>query len=329
MKPRLRFALLSIGLSFTGSLANGIASAETSNSPYIDQLRKSLPAVQDSEGYTESIKKHLRQDTSEGYTERLKESPALRSGASSSAGYTDRVRQTLEPKTEGGAIEAVKEGHSELKMIKSLDIQSAVGIRVGLGLSRNITAPQIGTGGNFNSIFGNNWAPDVSIYYERQFFRSENWGSLGVFGMGSVAYFTGAGAFAAPINFAGTGTLVSASQTQLRFFEVPVVGGLSYRMNLFKYLRPYLMGGPSAIGGSESRSDGQPAHYALSEGFWGAGGISILMDWVSRAQDWSRYDDYSIKHTYLSLEYSKLSTLQSSPIIYSVSGVYAGFTFEY
>jgi hypothetical protein len=89
------------------------------------------------------------------------------------------------------------------------------------------------------------------------------------------------------------------------------------------------MAGPAVIGFSESRNDGHPTSEGVSYGFWGAGGVSILMDWVNDKNDWDAYSDLGIKHTYFNIEYAKMTTFPSSPVDFSVSGAYAGIVFEF
>lgn len=314
--------------------------ADDSVQPYIDQLKQGMKpdtSSPGSESYTEKLKKRLSPsdasgDSSEGYTERLKQANPLMLQGTPGSSYTDEEKKKLAPKQEGGAIDAVRSGNSDLQLKKPGSIHNAFGLRVGLGLSRTVTAASgVGTGVNFNTMYGANWAPDVSLYGEHQFFHSEILGSLGVFGMTTVGFFSGSGQFEdTALRSAVDGSLIPPGSTNVsfRFYEVPLVAGLDYRFNLMKYLRPYVMGGPTVIGFSETRSDAGQSHSGISKGAWGGVGLAVLMDWVSPSNDWDRYDEYGIKHAYLTVEYSYLYTLPSSPVTFNISGVYAGFMFE-
>jgi hypothetical protein len=314
-------------------LSIAAASADDSSSPYIDSIKKTLPEDKNAgQSYTDQLKQKLpATESSDGYTEALKHSQALQLQGSPSEGYTESEKQRLGPGDQKSAIEAVREGHSELQLKKPGTIHNAFGIRYGLGLSRTITANNnVGTGRDFNSVYGASYAPDISLFYEYQFFHSEIYGSVGAFGMATVAFFNGQGQFAANItNAASANSNYGQNSTgvSFRFFEMPAVGGLDYRFNLSKWVRPYAMGGPTLIGFYESRSDGHNGNRGLSHGLWGALGVEIPLDWISKASDWDRYEAFGIKKTYFSLEYSRLSTF-SSPVDFSVGGVYGGFVFE-
>jgi hypothetical protein len=324
-------ALQSLPIFLIGILSIAAASADDTNSPYIDSIKKTLPQEKDSTGYTDSVRQKLPEgDSSEGYTEQLKHSDALQLQGTPGKGYTVQEKEKLGPDDQKSAIEAVREGHSELQLKKPGEIHNAFGIRYGLGLSRTITATDgIGTGRDFNSIYGASYSPDISLFYEQQFFHSEIYGSVGAFAMGTVAFFNGTGQFAVPIINATNGTLVNPTATgvSFRFFEFPAIVGMDYRFNLAKYLRPYVMGGPALVGFYEGRTDGNPGNHGLSHGLWGAIGVDIPVDWLSKSQDWDRYDSFGIKRTSLSIEYSRLNTF-SSPIDFSIGGLYTGFVFE-
>lgn len=323
---KLSCVLFSLVLLATCALP---AFAEDSSQPYIDSIKQNL-VPSDSTGYSDKIKSKLSPDDSEGYTERLKNSGDLKLEGTPGS-YTDEVRKKLKPAEEGGAIEAYRQGHSELHLKKEGEVDSAFGFGVGVGMGRTVVANQgLGTGRDFNEVYGQTYAPDLSLFFERQLGHHETWGSFGLYGLANIAWFSGDGIFATKIKDAYSNQDIDSRNTHTRFmfYEVPASIGGSVRFNLAKYLRPYVMGGPAVVGASETRNDGGSSHYILSHGLWGAAGVAVLMDWVSQSGDWNRYADFGIKHSYLTVQYTYLKTF-SSPVDFSVSGAVAGFTFEY
>jgi hypothetical protein len=283
-----------------------------STSPYIDSLKKTMPADAGSEGYTEKLKEKLGPDGN---------------GTSS---YTQDEKGKIGPGDQDSAIAQVQEGRSQLKYEKKGEVQNSFGLIYGVGLTRTATAPNIGTGRPFNSVYGGNYAPDLALFFERQLIRKE-WGTLGVFGMAEVGIFQGYGTFqVTPQNPANNGVnFSSTSQTLFHFIEVPGVGGLSYRFQLSKFVQPYAMAGPALAGFVEQRNDGAGGNQALSYGYYWNAGVAFQMDWFNKTDDFDRYADYSIKHTYLTLNYSQFETVGSSPVLINVSGPALGVTFEF
>src|SRR5690348_13938164 len=96
--------------------------AAESVSPYIDQLRSQMktesapaPTASEPDPYIESVRKKLETKEPTGaqgsYTEKLKQQLGPTPSAQS---YTEQQKEKLEPEKTESAIEAVKEGHSEL-----------------------------------------------------------------------------------------------------------------------------------------------------------------------------------------------------------------------
>jgi hypothetical protein len=198
-----------------------------------------------------------------------------------------------------------------------------------VGITRNIVADDtVGTGANFSDIYGGNYAPDFALYGEYYLFRGDV-GKLSIFGMAGAGIFKGFGAFKVqPLDAQTGGLLPSSSTVQLHYIELPGVIGLDYRFSLSKYVQPFIMLGPSLIAGFETRNDGGDTLHTLSEAGYGAVGISVLMDWVNRHDDWDRYAQQGIIHTYLDIQYSQLKSF-SGHVDYSVGGPSLGVTFEY
>jgi hypothetical protein len=88
------------------------------------------------------------------------------------------------------------------------------------------------------------------------------------------------------------------------------------------------MAGPALIGYLELRNDDGRTRYGESRALFLSGGVSILLDWISRGSSWDLYAEHKIKHYYLTVDYSRLSTF-SGDLSATVSGINAGLTFEF
>lgn len=319
--------------------------------PYIDSVKEELDETHPvpkhgAESYIESIQKKLReedpdqelssQDPNGGYIDQLRRDypeklappPAAPDGALVQP-YIDAQKLELEPKESGGAIQAVKDGTSELKARRDGNIHHAFGLKYGASLTRNITAPAGTAANNFNDIYGANYAPDLSFFYEYQPFHSEWLGNIGIIGMAGVGYFSGNGRYPFALNKPGGGQFgLTAASSRVQFFSLPVTVGVDYRFNLFRILRPYVMVGPTAIGYLEIRLDGGSSFRGVSSGFLAQAGVSLLLDWLSRGASWDAYAEHGIKHSYLTLDYTRLTTF-SGDVNFAVDGIVAGLAFEY
>ncbi|MGK5085577.1 CFI-box-CTERM domain-containing protein [Bdellovibrionota bacterium FG-1] len=315
------------------SLLTGPTEAE-SNSPYIDQLKTEMKekgtAPVSSESYTEALQKKMgHQESPPSYIDQLKkELPAQNSGSPSEAeSYTAKKKAELQPEDAGGAIQAVKEGRSELKANRQGEIHHAFGLRYGASLTRDISAAAGTAQRGFNDIYGSHYAPDLTLFYEYQPWHSELAGSLAFFTQVGVGYFHGSGVFQFSLKNPSGGNFGSESATTFQFITIPVSAGIDYRFNLMKYIRPFVMVGPSVIGYYEGRNDNLDGNRGYSTGFYVAGGASFLMDWLSPSSTWDLYAHDGIKHLYLSVDYGRLSTF-AGDVTVQVSGFYAGLTFE-
>ena len=109
---------------------------------------------------------------------------------------------------------------------------------------------------------------------------------------GGMSYFHGLGVFAQPLEIPQPGGTSSGklfsnqSNTKYQFFAAPVTVGLDYRFNLFRFLRPYIIAGPTVVGYVEMRNDATPGSHGHSEGFLVAAGASLLLDWMSSEGSW-------------------------------------------
>lgn len=300
--------------------------------PYIDKVKQGLNPADTTEGYTDAEKKRLGPSTrsQQSYTEWLRRNGSLTGTPTTppAEGYTDREKQRLgAPAESGGAIAAVKEGRSELQLKREGAPKGTIGLRYGFGVTRGLTAAE--SLRTFDDVYGENYAPDISFYYEHQLLRSESWGSIGVFGQLGVSFFKGRGQFALPLEDAASGGQfdVNSARTTFRFFMVPAVAGGAVRINAANFVRPYLMAGFAGIYFAETRDDGGDSSTGIARAFYTAGGVAIMLDGLSRKATWSMYDEYGFKHFYLNIEYAKFTPL-GGRVDFDVSGVFAGLSFD-
>lgn len=323
-------------LIFVTVLGSSSAHADNNTaSPYVDALRKKLDSETPAptESYTESLRVKLGgSETSQGYSEQVrqqllkKDTDQLAPVPPSS--YTETEKQRLGPPENGGAIQAVNEGHSELKAKRVGEIHHAAGLRYGASLTRDITAAAGAASAPFNSIYGSNYAPDVTLFYEYQPFHSEWFGNFGLVSSLGVGYYHGGGKFSVDLTKPSGGQFGTESRTKFQFFTLPLMAGVDYRFNLLRYLRPFVMVGPTLIYYTEKRSDDRESFSGYSKGVFFSGGVSILLDWINGASSWDLYTEHGVKHYYLTVDYSRLSTF-SGVVSVAVSGINAGLTFEF
>lgn len=329
-----------------------------SRSPFIDELKaeiaeKDAEKASDgkpvaSEGYTSKLKQKIAEedskkpadpDTGHSYSAQLKkeieekdreDAQDSKDKLATANGYTAREQAKLGPGDTDSAIQAVREGRSELHEKRTGEIHHAGGIRVGASFNREIAAASDVAGASFASVYGdqNRFAADVNLFYEYQPWHSEWFGSLGFFGSVGVGVFNGSGQFAVQLSKPNGDSYGATSRVKTQLFTVPMVAGLSYRFNLLRYLRPFVMVGPSFVGFYEQRNDDKDSHTASSRAFYAAGGVSILLDWMSRGSSWDLYAEHSIKHYYLTVEYDRLASF-SGTVDMTVSGFFGGLTFEF
>lgn len=314
---------------FAFTLSAPVFADEKNPQPYIDYLKKEIePEHEGNSTFLEMQKRRIEEEsptdkTPGSFTEKLRASDPLREN--NSEAYTEKEKLKLEPKEEKSAIEAVMEGHSELNAKKTGNIHHAFGLRYGLGLSRDVSASG---GGPFKDIYGNTYAPDLSLFYEFQPFHSEWFGNIGFMGMGGVGYYHGLGQFASTIRSPSGGTFPSTSNVKFQFFTLPVTVAVNYRFNLFRVLRPFIYVGPTVIGYVEKRNDGGETRRGYSKGLLVSTGVSVLLDWMSPGDAWDLYASHGVHHYYFTLEYSRLSTL-AGDVNVAINGIVAGIAFEY
>lgn len=309
---------------------------DPAGSSYTENLKKSLPADEDRGSYIENVRKELNEKNkildSSGYSEKIKNALPAETEDESSVDFSERARDELHriesenPPDEDdllGAIESVQKGRSNLRLKRSLDITSAFGLRVGAAVTRSM----VGTSAAFSTIYPAAFAPDLTLHYEWKPFHSEWVGSLGVVAEAGLSTYRGNGMFEfAPVNPAG-GNFSQTARVTTQLIMLPLSTGLIYRFNLLRVLRPYVQAGPSLIGLVESRSDTDAVTRTYATSYYAAGGVSILLDWMSREMTWDLYAVHGVKHYYLTAEYLIQRPL-TGDVQVGYQGVYLGFLME-
>lgn len=328
----LGLAILGFALSSAfGAEGPEPVSTKPTVQPYIDQLLKNLPPAEKEGSYTELIQKSLPTVPAGSYIEELKrEDPERFKPREGGTSWLQEQRALLPEKETGGAIAALREGRSELKAKYVGDIHHALGLRYGVAMAHDVTGNSETVLRPFGDIFGGNYVPDLAFFYEYQLGHHERLGSFGLVTSLGASYYYGNGKYKfnlekpwAPGTYFGL-----TAPTQFQFFALPVSVAAIYRFNLPYLLRPFVMGGPSGVAYFETRNDSQDGHRGFSKGLYLAGGVSILMDWLSRSDSWDGYKSFGMRHSYLTIQYEKLTPLLGD-VEFSFSGITAGATFEY
>jgi hypothetical protein len=325
-----------------GMLVPFSVSAETSIQPYIDQLKEEMKEASEPETpqpsgvldpYLQGIRKELKQKDPKDkglqpYIDELKNlDPKNDQVTESDESYIEREKAKLSPEEERSPIKEVMSGRGDLKPKKLGEIHHAMGFRYGVALSRSYSAPGL-EARPFDQVYGQNYSPDGTFFYEYQPFHSEWFGNIGLFGMVGVGFNSGNGQFsyAVPKPTNPTETFPITSGVKFQFYTVPVTAGLNYRFNLARIIRPYIFFGPTAVGYIETRNDELPGHKGASFGLYTTVGAALSLDWATEA--WDLYSSFGVKHYYLTFDYLQITTLFGDVNI-SSSGFLVGLAFEY
>lgn len=314
-----------------------------SASPFIDSIKQGLkPEAETSSAepdpYLQSIKSKLKvRDQAEGYSEREK---AKLKDQASTEGYSEKEKAKVEAREEGGAIAALNEGRSELHAVRKGEAHQEFGLRVGSVLSRSVSAPQGVQLQSFTNIYGTALHPDFDFFYDREIIPHFGPGKLSIQGILGVSYFDGNGTFAIPslsFGFAPrdaadpTKTSLpvgSVSQTRFQFLIIPLIAEVNYSFPLGKYFRPFVNAGPAVIPYAEVRLDKGHGNKGYSFGLMESAGISLMLDWIQGSRASDLYYEHGVKHYYLNIEYSNLSSFEGDVSI-ATQGLFAGLSFEY
>ncbi|MDR3606164.1 MAG: hypothetical protein P4M08_02155 [Oligoflexia bacterium] len=339
------FALFAVRAAHFCAYADDATS--TSSTPYIDSLKKQLeqqdqsrhprPTPENPQPYIDSLKRKMKnQGTAEPseenpspYINQLQQqNPSLKPGATPPS-YTEELRSKLGPDTSTGAIEAVKEGHSQLEMKRIGEIHNSFSIDIGTFYHHQASSSSDVTTAGFQTVYGSGYSPDVRVAGEHYFLREENTYSLGVAAYLGIQYFAGAGVFAVRIQEPYGGNLFPAqSLTRFAFVNLPVGVGPSFHLNVMRWVRPYVQFMPTGSIFFESRNDSVPGHHGDSLGYTTNVGVAIMLDWISKDTAWVLYRDYGFKHVYFTAEYSRLDT-PFTAVDFQFSGLNLGFSFEF
>lgn len=340
----------SIYLTAAAILFCQVASAqESSSQPYIDLLKQGMEPVEPSEesvtgeSFIETQKKKIQasdaaeptelSEPSDGYSDRIKaqiQAQEAREGEAPEAegSYTAREKAKLGPGPEtGGAIQAFKEGRSELRARREGKIRNALVFKVGAISTRDISSG----GRSIDQVYSNGWVPDFQFTYEYQPFNSEWYGSLGLVLGAGISVHRGYGRFSFELPNAGGGagaTFPIESRTRMQFITAPFVAGLNYRMNLLRFIRPYVQATPALITYFERRSDGGSLKTGYSPGVIIGGGLNIPVGWLDENNSSALYDLQGVKRYHLTVDYT-LTQSFSGPVSYNNSTFSAGLTYEF
>ncbi len=316
-----------------------IASAEEitateSVQPYIDRLKKSLITETEPSGvsgsYSEQERKKLEQsegqrlspDSKQPYIERLQKKLAKEESEPSAEGYSQKEKSKLPAVQERESpIITVKEGRDrKLDFGEMPDINNAAGFK--LGVSPGMQVVVADSTHSFSDVYGTSWQPELIFHYERQFFHSENFGSLGVGTDFGLAYSGGKGL----LQFGFNGS--SQSRTGFSFYQIPTLFNAIYRFNLMRVLRPYASAGVGAVWYVETRGDNKKDKRGYSAVYNASAGVSVLLDFLDSSSHRDSYLSTGIQHTYLFVEYLYLNSFKSN-VMFHRAGIYSGFVFEF
>jgi len=307
----------------------GIQASAQAAQPYIDSIREGLKAEStEGQSYIEKEKARLAKEgettAQPSYIEGLKAADPEKFTPVPTPSYIEQERAKLKPEAQGGAIAAVKEGHSDLHAKITGEIHHAAGLQIGVGVKREITLTSDASRSFSNWYSNPSGFPDIRFFYEWQPFHSEWFGNIGLMIYSGISYFDGIGTF--PPDLSG---FPSESRTRLSFFEVPLMAGATYRFNLLRILRPYVTLGAGLIGYLENRSDSKAGNRGYSKALLMTGGVAISLGWMDPKQTFELYAQHGFQHFFLSLEYSRLVCVGTNQVNFSHQGITAGLTVEY
>ena len=270
----------------------------------------------DSKNFTESAQKKLKADEEDAEKH-------------DSKNYSQKLRDELKPKEMTGAIQALKEGKSQLELHRSLDINMAGGFRLGASVNKTFTAKGQ-TGAAFSSVYGSpeDWHPDVTLFFDYLPLYDDGLGAIGLGAQVGISYYAGKGVFRFPLSRPDGTSFGTSAKNNFYLTIVPMGIGPVVRLNLLNYVRPYGRFVPVFIFYRESRDDSDTVNKGMSKAFQYVAGVNILLDWMSRSASFSAYDVLGVKHLYLTAEYLTTSTYDGS-LEMSDEGIYGGLTFEF
>ncbi len=299
--------------------------------PYIEQLKKKIAAEdakngtstpQSATSYIEEQKKLLppeKNGPTESYSESLKKKLKTEED---SKDYSEKEKAKIPAEDSESVITKVKEGRDAIAFKKKGEPQYAASFKLGLSPGMQVFVNNGTPSNTFSAIYGSNWNPDVWLHFEHLLTNSYWLGSLaGTVDFG-VNYASGYGVLAFP--FDGS----TQSQTRFSFVQVPFLLGIDYRLNLMKYVRPYVGASVGTMTYAEIRNDGQKNKGGISGIYSVSAGASLLLDFMDKNTSRESYLSSGLQHVYLFAEYTYLNTFTGN-VTFRRGGLYAGFMFEF
>lgn len=238
-----------------------------------------------------------------------------------------RTKEGLPPPPESKAngevqpyIESLKHGR-ELEAVMRPKVHQAFGFSFVASNTFNIKSSKV-QANTFEQVYNPNdkYSPSVDVFYEYQLWRNHYTGSLGLVGHLGMIYNKGRGIF--------TKTGAPSSDTEFKFYSMPVSIGGSYRFVQGRFVVPFIQLMATAIPILETRNDDHPSRKGISRAYNVTGGVALSLDWISRRDAWAQYDAQGILHTYLVGQLEFLRTI-TGPIAYNYNGTYLGLAFEF
>jgi len=301
------------------------------------------------ESYTEALKKKLDLDQNyepvepsnmkrQTYIDVLREGDPNKD--KTPADYTEKLKEDIRNRdTERpprlGAIEAVTQGKSELKWEKPSGVDYAMGFKIGTVLIPNIVSTT--QANSFADIYGTGWSPDITLFYERQFIQHDHILALGLQFQVGLTSRRGTGKFLGGVapSCPATGgtpatncTFSTNSAVTTNFLTVPISIGPIFRLNVLRFIRPYVMAAGMFIPFMESRNDAVAGFRGYSFAANLEGGIAIQLDALDKQNSFEMYDSYNVKHFYLTANGQMLITFASN-VSFNNLGIYTGILAEF
>ncbi len=333
--PFLRHAALHFlwPLTAFASVINAFAE-ELGQSPYIDRMKAKMKedptsgASDSSKDYSKIEKEKLDREkkiiSSDGYTERLRSKLEPEKKEDVPGTYIDQQKKNLPPEdadARPSVIDTVKANtYRAPDPFERAKITQGASFKVGLATGATVSVN--GSAAEFERVYGTGWQPEVIFHYEKQPFHHERLGSLGLTFDFGFAQAGGYGTLAFP--YAGS----TVSRTSFNFIQVPILGGVNYRLNALHILRPYISVAAGVMGYTEIRTDSRPDYRGYSLIATGSVGASILLDFLDRKTMVDAYNSFGFQHIFLFVEFLAMRTL-SGPVTFERGGIYSGFLFEF
>ncbi len=314
-----------LALMLCGSLlaANGRA-IETVQQPYIDGLLTEMREEDPDSFKTPNEALKVDGVAPQGsYLEELKEDePNIFS-------HTEGPLKPVDP--EPPAVSPIADtlaGRTRKSTEKRGTTLNAFGMRFNAFATRGFSATS--SARVFSEIYSSSWYPEIMLFYERQLFHSENWGSVGLVGTVGFGYFYGKGVFAFELNKAWdpASSFGSVSQTSFSFLSFPAFVGLNYRLNLLRMFRPYAQAMVGGLGAAETRNDNHPTTFGYGLAFAFGGGVNFLLDWLNPGTSFELYDATGVQRYFLTGDMTVQTPLFGG-IRYSNVAFSFGMTYEF